>query len=135
MRKTLGRYVNAAAQTVAAGSNILFTNNTFSNSSFGYNGLGGIQLKTPGTYLIFGNFLNVATAAGDTVVTMYENGTAVPGAITGDTLADIDDYAPLGITAIVTVKPSTPDNYATITFTPATATSFNAVSVIIERVE
>lgn len=134
MINTLGRYLNASTQAVASGGNILFTNNTFSNCSLGYDNLGGIQFKKSGTYLIFANFLSVATAAGDLAVSMYKNGEVVPGAITGGTAAADGDYLPLGITYILTVKQSCPGEIATITFKPAAATSFNSASVIIEKV-
>lgn len=134
MVNTLGRYLNASTQAVASGSNILFTNNTFSDCSLGYDNLGGIQFKKPGTYLIFANFFGVATTAGDGVVSMYKNGEVVPGAITGGTTAAAGDYLPLGITYILTVKQSYPGEIATVTFRPMSAISFNAVSVIVEKV-
>lgn len=135
MNKVLGRYLNATTQSVAADGNILFTNNTFSDCSLGYDNLGGIQFNKPGTYLIFANFLNVATAAGDVVVTMYKNGTTVPAAITGGSNSAVGSYLPLGIVYILTVKPTQNNQVATITFKPTVATSFNAATVVIEKVE
>ena len=136
MKTTIARYVNNGTQTVAANANILFTNNTFSNCALGYDNLGGIQIKKPGTYAIYASLLGVATGTNPVTVTMYENGTAVPGAASGATPAAIGNLMPLSLVGLTTVKQTyNRDTYATIAFKSNEATSFSNATVIIEKIE
>lgn len=134
-RKTIGRFVDAAGQTFTAAGNILFSSTTVSTEAIGYDGAGGVQLKAPGTYMIYANFTGTATAATSALtVEMYEGNNSVNGASATGTGTAIGDNANLAFATVVSVRPNTSGVYATLYFKCAEAATISLANVIVEKV-
>lgn len=131
MSKSILYAVNATPQTLTA----IATPVTFGSviRRYGCNANlfnGNVSLKGEGYYLIEATFNVNATNAADAVITLYNNGVAIPGAsVTVTTTAD--EYISVTVPAIVR---KTCCNETTITATIANVTgSVVNASVVVEK--
>lgn len=134
-RKTIGRFVNTTAQTFTAVGNIVFSSTTVSTEAIGYDGAGGVQLKAPGLYMVYANFIGTTTSAtSDIAVAMYEGTNAVGGAYASGTGTASGDDANLAFATVVSVRPNSAGTYATLYFKCAEVGTISLANVVIEKV-
>lgn len=89
-----------------------------------------IQLNRPGYYGVDGQFTVTGTSAGDVTIQLYANGTAIPGALTTETLTE-GGTATLSLKKVVRALPSTNINRVNLTFkTSAACTLVNAITEV-----
>lgn len=87
-----------------------------------------IQLNRPGYYGVSGQFAITGTAAGDVTIQLYANGTAVPGALATETLAE-GSSATISLKKVIKALPSNLTNRVSLTFkTSAACTLVNAIT-------
>lgn len=132
--RPIARFINNNAQTLTANSKILFTSNKINSSFITYLPTGEIQLKMPGTYMIYTNFDAAPTGSGTAVqIVMYEGEVQALGA-NGSASADAGDTSNIAFNTIVTAKPSIAGTYATISFRATLAESITNANVIVEKI-
>lgn len=111
---------NSNTQTVEVGSAYVFdTNRVVTGCTVGHTpGSTTFNLTKPGYYYVTFNTTFTTAAAGDAVVELRNNGTAVPGATGSETVTTIGDSKSISFSTIVKVLPSCAvvDNTATLTF-------------------
>lgn len=130
--KTIGRFVTdvTTAQTVAAGGNIPFANQTVSNNYVSCDGQ-VITINMRGVYEINANFTFAATTAGNVETQLYRNGNAIPGAHAIDTVATAGDGTSQAINAVITVPAN---SQIALTFKALDATSVVVANAIVTKV-
>ena len=111
---------NSNIQTVEVGSAYVFdTNRVVTGCTVGHTpGSTTFNLTKPGYYYVTFNTTFTTAAAGDAVVELRNNGTAVPGATGSETVTTIGDSKSISFSTIVKVLPSCAvvDNTVTLTF-------------------
>ena len=122
---------NVTTQNVATNGTLTFTTDRILTGCTATRDGSTFQLNKPGYYYITFNAVGEATAAaGDIVVTLQNNGVAVPGATATFTVAAIATSVGLSLATIIKVSPSccAIDNTANLTIvnTGVAATFTNA---------
>lgn len=136
-KKTVGRFVldSTTPIAVAANSNIVFAGSTISTNALSYNSsTGEIQIKVPGLYRVYANFTVSAVGTETPIVTLLENGQAVPGAKASETLAAAENVANLAFSTVTTVSPSCGNTFATLSLRNIVATNYLVANVIVEKI-
>lgn len=133
MTMAVARIVNTTPTAVAAGENIPFTSNQFTDTFIQHTSE-GIKIKLPGVYKLTANFDATNSDAGMATVYLQENGVKVAGAAASANVA-AGETTNLGFSALLNVKANCCNSeYATITFVNQNAITYNVANVIIERI-
>lgn len=124
---------NTAAQTVSVGGSLaLGTIIRRFGGSVNLNG-NGISLSDPGYYDVDVSVTAAPTAAGTVTVALFQDGVAVPGAVSSVTTTAAADAVTLSISALVRVLCNAASSTLTLVLTGA-ASSVTNVAVVVEKV-
>lgn len=124
---------NTAAQTVAVGGSLaLGAIIRRFGGSVNLNG-NGISLTDPGHYDVDVSVTAAPTAAGTVTVALFQDGVAVPGAVSSVTTTAAADAVTLSVSALVRVLCNAASSTLTLVLTGA-ASSVTNVAVVVEKV-
>lgn len=124
---------NTATQAVAIGGGLaLGTIIRRFGCAINLNG-NGINLSDPGYYDVDVSVTAAPTAAGTVTVTLFQDGVAVPGAVSSVTTTAAADAVTLSISALVRVLCNAASSTLTLVLTGA-ASSVTNVAVVVEKV-
>ena len=122
--------VNSTSATLTADQVIPLGGVTASSNTNASLSDNNIQLNRPGYYGVSGQFTITGTSAGDVTIQLYANGTAVPGALATETLAE-GSSATVSLKKVIKALPSNLTNRVNLTFKTDTAcTLVNAITEV-----
>lgn len=129
------------SQAVGAGSNISFAINSVQTGCTATHNEGSttFSLNKPGFYFVTFNGTGAITGAtaGNIIVSMFNNGTIVPGATASVASSSTTDIRSLSFSKLIQVKPScrAVNSSTSLTFNNAgLATTFTNVNVVITKI-